>query len=145
MTIKLDKDIIVYGLDANTRKDAISKIADFYVSAGIVTDKQAYLDAVEYRESEGTTGIGDGIAIPHGKSDVVTRSAVAIAKLKHPVEWASLDNEPVENVFLLTIPEGGDNEHLKILSEIASQLMDDDVREALSKADSVFSLSQIFN
>lgn len=116
-----------------------------YVSAGIVTNKQAYLDAVEYRESEGTTGIGDGIAIPHGKSDVVTRSAVAIAKLKHPVEWASLDNEPVENVFLLTIPEGGDNEQLKILSEIASQLMDDDVREALSKADSVFSLSQIFN
>ena len=107
MTIKLDKDLIVYGPDANTRKDATSKIADQYVSAGIVTDKQAYLDAVEYREAEGTTGIGDGIAIPHGKSDVVTRSAVAIAKLKHPVEWASLDNEPVENVFLLTIPEGG--------------------------------------
>lgn len=145
MTINLNKNLIAYDLNATTRKDAISQLTDLYVKSGIVTDKQKYLDAVEVREAEGTTGIGDGIAIPHGKTAAVTSSQVAIAKLKQPLEWAALDDEPVKFVFLLAIPDGGDNEHLSILSEIASQLMDDDVRDVLNHADSVEMLSQVFN
>lgn len=145
MQITLNKNLIVYDLDAGTRKEVISKLADLLIKEKIITDKPSYLAAVEEREAEGTTGIGDGIAIPHGKADTVTSSAVVVAKLKHPVEWAALDSKPVQYVFLLAIPDGGDNEHLKILSEIASKLMDDDVRDALVKADSVDALGRVFD
>jgi fructose-specific phosphotransferase system IIA component len=144
MTVQLDKQLILYNLKANSRKDVISKLADLFVVKGIVTDKQAYLDSVEVREREGTTGIGDGIAIPHGQTAAVTDSQVAIAKLQSPVEWNSMDGNPVEYVFLLAIPEGGSVEHLKILSEIAGDLMDDDVRARLNKARSVNDLATVF-
>jgi fructose-specific phosphotransferase system IIA component len=144
MTVQLDKQLISYNLEANSRKDVISKLADLFVTKGIVTDKQAYLDSVEVREKEGTTGIGDGIAIPHGQTGAVTDSQVAIAKLQSPVEWNAMDGNPVEYVFLLAIPEGGSVEHLKILSELAGDLMDDDVRARLGKARSVNDLATVF-
>jgi fructose-specific phosphotransferase system IIA component len=144
MTVQLDKQLISYNLEAHSRKDVISKLADLFVMKGIVTDKQAYLDSVEVREKEGTTGIGDGIAIPHGQTGAVTDSQVAIAKLQSPVEWNAMDGNPVEYVFLLAIPEGGSVEHLKILSELAGDLMDDDVRARLGKARSVNDLATVF-
>lgn len=144
MTIKLDKELITYNLDASDRKDAVSQLADKFIKRGIVTDKQAYLDSVEVREAESTTGIGDGIAIPHGQSTAVTDSAVAIAKLAKPLEWKALDDKPVTYVFLLAIPEDGNVEHLQILSELASRLMDDDVRDNLAAAKSVIDLAKVF-
>jgi fructose-specific phosphotransferase system IIA component len=144
MQITLNKNLIVYDLEAKTRKEVISKLADMLIKQGIVTDKPSYLAAVEAREAEGTTGIGDGIAIPHGKAASVRASAVVVAKLKQPVEWAALDGNPVKYVFLLSIPEDGDNEHLEILAEIASKLMDEDVRDALSRAESAEDLGNIF-
>ncbi|KGH64192.1 PTS sugar transporter subunit IIA, partial [Oenococcus oeni] len=100
--------------------------------------------AVDGREQEGVTGVGAGIAIPHGKSKSVTRSAVAIAELSNPVVWQSLDNNPVKYVFLLAIPEGGDVEHLKLLSELAGILMDDDVRLKLKQSKSAKDIQAIF-
>ncbi|WKF85885.1 PTS sugar transporter subunit IIA [Lacticaseibacillus pantheris] len=144
MKIKLNKKLVVYKLNAQNRKDAISQLADRFVQQGIVTDKHAYLDAVEIREAEGTTGIGDGIAIPHGETSAVTDSSVAVAELKRPLEWQAMDGNPVKYVFLLAVPQNGDVEHLKILSELASELMDDDVRERLSKVTSVDDLMRVF-
>ncbi|WPC20215.1 fructose PTS transporter subunit IIA [Pediococcus inopinatus] len=136
--------LVKFNLVANSRDAVIDQLADVYLENGVISDKQKYIEAVNEREVEGTTGIGGGIAIPHGKAETVTKSAVAIAKLAHPVEWNALDDKPVSYVFLLAIPDDGDNEHLKLLSELASTLMDDDVREKLESASSKEDLEKIF-
>lgn len=140
----ISPELVIYDLSVQNREEAIERMADHLLSAGVITDKASYISAVDERETDGTTGIGDGIAIPHGKAKSVTRSAVVIAKLKKPVEWHALDDQPVQYVFLLAIPEGGDNEHLKLLSELASKLMDDDVHESLKQATSEADLERIF-
>ncbi|GFZ26149.1 PTS sugar transporter subunit IIA [Lactobacillus corticis] len=145
MAINLDKKLIKFDLDAKDRKDVINQLADLYVTRGIVRDKNKYLDSVEFREMQGTTGVGDGIAIPHGQTNTVTKSSIAIAELRHSVEWNSLDGKPVKFVFLLAIPEGGSKEHLKILSEVAGDLMDGKVRERLRKAKSAEDLLTLFD
>ncbi|MFT9098406.1 PTS sugar transporter subunit IIA [Liquorilactobacillus sp.] len=137
-------NLVKFNVKANSKKEIIEQLAKLYLKEGVIRDVDAYILAVNEREQEGTTGIGDGIAIPHGKSNVVTRSAVAIAKLAQPVEWQSLDGQPVEYVFLLAIPNDGDNEHLKLLSELARALMDDEVRTKLQVATSSDDLEKIF-
>ncbi|MFT8661412.1 PTS sugar transporter subunit IIA [Liquorilactobacillus ghanensis] len=137
-------NLVLYDLVANTKKEVINKLADLYQKTGVIQEKEAYIISVMKREEEGTTGIGDGIAIPHGQSETVKESAVVIAKLKEPVEWHSLDDLPVKYVFLLAIPDEGDQEHLKILSQLAGLLMDDDVRIQLEKSKSKVDLINIF-
>ncbi|GAB5052995.1 PTS sugar transporter subunit IIA [Pediococcus ethanolidurans] len=144
LTKIIQPKLVKFNLIASDRDAVIDQLADLYLKNGVITDKERYTEAVNERETEGTTGIGGGIAIPHGKSEVVKSSAVAIAKLAKPVEWQALDDKPVEYVFLLAIPDDGDNEHLQLLSELAGTLMDDDVREKLELADSKEDLEKIF-
>ncbi|GEN94025.1 PTS sugar transporter subunit IIA [Pediococcus ethanolidurans] len=144
LTKIIQPKLVKFNLIASDRDAVIDQLADLYLKNGVITDKERYIEAVNERETEGTTGIGGGIAIPHGKSEVVKSSAVAIAKLAKPVEWQALDDKPVEYVFLLAIPDDGDNEHLQLLSELAGTLMDDDVREKLELADSKEDLEKIF-
>ncbi len=140
----VQSNLIKFDLKADNKDEVIDQLADLYVKNGIITNKDNYISAVYGREQEGTTGVGEGIAIPHGKSKSVTRSAVVIAKLLDPVAWESLDNHPVKYVFLLAIPDGGDTEHLKLLSELAGILMDDNVRFELQQAKSAGDIQAIF-
>ena len=95
------------------------------------------------RESELSTGIVKGIAIPHGISSGVTKAAVIIGKLKYPIDWETIDGQSVNLVFLILSPkESKDQTHLKILAKIAEQLADEDVIEKIIKADSA---DQIIN
>ncbi|VDG20259.1 PTS sugar transporter subunit IIA [Lactiplantibacillus mudanjiangensis] len=137
-------NLVKFNVVGQDRQAIIKQLATLYLQEGVIGDVDEYIAAVNEREQEGTTGVGGGIAIPHGKADTVTRSAVAIAKLAQPVEWQALDDQPVEYVFLLAIPNDGDNEHLKLLSELAGTLMDDDVRAKLQAATSSQDLEQIF-
>lgn len=144
LTKIIQTKLVKFNLIASDRDTVIDQLADLYLENGVISNKETYINAVNVREAEGTTGIGGGIAIPHGKSEVVKSSAVAIAKLANPVEWQALDDKPVEYVFLLAIPDDGDNEHLQLLSELADTLMDDDVREKLELANSKEDLEKIF-
>lgn len=144
LTKIIQTKLVKFNLIASDRDTVIDQLADLYLENGVISNKATYINAVNVREAEGTTGIGGGIAIPHGKSEVVKSSAVAIAKLANPVEWQALDDKPVEYVFLLAIPDDGDNEHLQLLSELAGTLMDDDVREKLELANSKEDLEKIF-
>lgn len=137
-------NLVKFNVEADSKQAVIAQLADLYLKEGVISNVTDYIAAVNEREEEGTTGVGGGIAIPHGKADTVTRSAVAIAKLAQPVEWQSLDDKPVEYVFLLAIPNDGDNEHLKLLSELAGTLMDDDIRAKLQAASSSQDLENIF-
>ncbi|MCG0239314.1 MAG: PTS sugar transporter subunit IIA [Firmicutes bacterium] len=121
-------------LQARTPEEAMAELADLLVRAGVVTDRQAYLEAVRAREAQGTTAVGFGIAIPHGKSPAVARAGVAFGRSARGIDWPSLDNQPVRLVFLLAAPEAGDNLHLKMLSHLARMLMRPEVRERLLAA-----------
>ncbi|KRL96849.1 PTS system, fructose-specific IIA component [Liquorilactobacillus satsumensis DSM 16230 = JCM 12392] len=140
----MDPLLVRLNLNVSSREEVIEELAALYYEKGIVTNKQKYIAAVNQRESDGTTGIGDGIAIPHGKSSVVSKAAVAVASTANPIDWNALDDKPVKYIFLLAVPEKSDNTHLELLSELAGTLMDDDVREKLKKVTNVLDLEKIF-
>lgn len=98
-----------------------------------LVDVNKYVEDVKDREAMSTTGIGDGIAIPHAKSAWVKKTTVVVGKSQKGIEWESLDDELVNMVFLIAVPEGKGNEHLKILQVLAVSLMDDDFKEELEK------------
>lgn len=141
----IQPSLVFSNLKANDKDDVFNQLAAAFLKEKVIKDKDDFISAVHYRESIDTTGVGNGIAIPHGKSSTVQRSAIAIASLENEIDWDSLDGKPVKYVFLLAIPESGDQEHLKVLSEIASKLMDEDVIEALHNSKNKNDIIEIFN
>lgn len=124
-------DIKYMDLDLKTTE----KFETIKYLANIASDRlenvDKYIEDVRARENISTTGIGDGIAIPHAKSAFVKVPTVVVGKSKNGIEWESLDDEPANLVFLIAVPEGEGNEHLKILQILAVSLMDDDFREEI--------------
>ncbi|MNP18609.1 PTS system mannose-specific EIIBCA component [compost metagenome] len=102
---------------------------------GAVTDVEQYVQAVLTREESSSTGIGFGVAIPHGKANGVTRASLAFARLSEPTEWQSLDDEPVKIVFMIAVPaENVGNEHLQILVSLSRKLIHEEFRDSLLQA-----------
>lgn len=130
------KDIIFLGLDAASREETLTAIIDGISGSGKLSDKEKYRAAVSERERKGTTGIGFGVAIPHGKSEGVASPFVAFAKLNRAVDWDSFDGKPVSTVFMIGVPDkNASNDHLKILIAISKKLMHDEFRAALESAE----------
>ncbi len=129
---------VLLNLEASSRDEVIKILADLLYSEKVITNTEDYVESVLEREVHSTTGVGNGIAIPHGKSTTVKEPAIAFAKLSHPVEWASLDDQPVNIVVMLAIPDSEKGTtHLSLLSEIAVKLMEDDLVESLENATNV--------
>ena len=122
---------------AADKKDVLNQMVDLMEKSGKVSDKENYLAAVFAREEEGTTGVGDGIAIPHGRCTGVNKPGLAAMVLPQGVEYEALDDEPVNLIFLIAAPEGAGNVHITILSKLSMMLMDDTFTESLRKAKSV--------
>ncbi|WP_201307713.1 PTS sugar transporter subunit IIA [Companilactobacillus farciminis] len=141
----LNKNQMNFEIEADSKKEVIKKMAKMFLDDGIIISIDKYVDSVMEREQTGTTGVGEGIAIPHGKSNAVTTSSIAFAKLKTPVDWDALDGKKVSIVFMLSIPGGSESkEHLRVLSLLAQRLMDDDVIESLQKAKDKDDIINIF-
>ena len=102
--------------------------------AGNISDHRAYKEQVFFRETEGTTGIGDGIAIPHGKCDAVKSPGLAAMVIPEGVEYEALDGEPVNLLFLIAAPNTKDNIHLDILAKLSRLLMREDFVSGLKAA-----------
>jgi PTS system fructose-specific IIA component len=133
----VDKSLIILELDAKSKEEAISKLAHIAERAGKVTSSDEYMKSVLQREKSCTTGIGNGIAIPHGKSKAVKEAMIAFAKCRDGIEWDSLDGGQVNIIFLLGVPEQNvDNMHLKILSQLSRKLMNEDFVALLKSAKS---------
>lgn len=115
-----------------TKQEVFAALADCLYRQGIIDDPQTYIQAVEYRETLSETGLEDGIAIPHGISPCVKKAAIAYMHLHEPIPWESMDGKPIEHVFLLAIPEGGDKIHIRMLSELAMKLVGKETRQALN-------------
>lgn len=120
------------------RDDAIRQLTQRLTELGKITDAETYLDEVFQRESLGPTALGEGLAVPHGKSAAVKEAAFAVATLRESLEWEGIDGpEPVELIFLLAIPpaEAGST-HIQILTELTTRLADDDLRRRVMAANS---------
>ena len=120
-----------------TKSEALDQIIDLMVRSGKINDREAYRAQVYAREEESTTGIGEGIAIPHGKCDAVTKPGLAAMVIKDGVEFDSLDSRPVTLMFLIAAPNTKDNVHLDVLSKLSVLLMDENFADNLRNAASV--------
>jgi PTS system fructose-specific IIA component len=133
----LTEDTIRMELDAQRKEECIEKLAATLGELDILSDQRSFVNAVLERETLGTTGIGFGIAIPHGKSSAVKRPSIAFARLKAPIDWQSLDDQPVTMVFLSAVPEESANEHLQSLASLSRKLIHEEFRDRLANAANV--------
>ena len=134
ITDLLSKDAIKLNGIANSKQDAINKLVDLMAKNGNLTDKEKYTQVVLKREEEGSTGIGEGIAIPHGKTDAVSKPGLSAMVINDGVEFDSLDGQPAKLLFLIAAPNTKDNVHLDVLSRLSTLLMDTEFRKSLMKA-----------
>lgn len=130
-------DVRSISLDAapKSKQEAIDAAVALMVKSGKINDEEAYKKQVYAREEESTTGIGEGIAIPHGKCDAVDRPGLAAMVIREGVEFDSLDGAPVTLLFLIAAPNTEDNVHLDVLSKLSMMLMDEAFTENLRKAE----------
>lgn len=129
-------DVRSISLDAapKSKKEALDMVVDLMVRSGKVNDVEGYRKLVYARAEESTTGIGEGIAIPHGKGDAVDRPGLAAMVVKDGVDFESLDEEPATLFFLIAAPNTEDNVHLDVLSKLSMMLMDPEFTESLRNA-----------
>lgn len=135
----LDRNTILTNLNANAKDDVIDALARRLREHGYIASVDAFVDAVHEREKEGATGIGNHVAIPHGRSETVNKNGVAIAVLDREIEWESLGDTGAKVVVLFTVGASGDgaNEHLRLLSLFARKMAKQEVIDALLKAGTI--------
>ncbi|MBR1807471.1 MAG: PTS sugar transporter subunit IIA [Selenomonadaceae bacterium] len=122
------------GAQVKDKQDAISHLVDLMEKGGNLKDKAQYKKDVLAREASGTTGLGDGIATPHAKSADVKEPGLAAMTIPDGIDFESMDGNPARLFFAIAAPDGGNDEHLMILSKLATMVMDPDFKEALIKA-----------
>lgn len=137
ITELLDKRSISLDGSPKTKSEALDQVVALMVNSGKINDAEAYRKQVYAREEESTTGIGEGIAIPHGKCDAVTKPGLAAMVIRDGVEFDSLDGEPVTLIFLIAAPNTEDNVHLDVLSKLSVLMMDEEFSNSLRNAASV--------
>ncbi len=138
----LTTDHIRVPIDATDKQGVITALVDLLAETGDLTDRDAALDAVLKRESERTTGIGYGLAIPHGKSDGCKKLVMAAGKPIEPVDFQSLDKRPVTFVVLLISPPDQTGPHIQALAKISRLMNIEAFRQAVDKAGSAEELHQ---
>ena len=137
-----DRSILLDGRVAD-KKAALDQMVELMDASGKLRDKETYRQGVYAREQEGSTGIGEGIAIPHCKSDAVIKPGLAAMVVKDGGEFESLDGQPAHLFFLIAAPNTEDNVHLDVLSRLSVLLMDEDFTNKLRQAASVSEFKQI--
>lgn len=137
ITDLLDRRSVSLTAAPKTKSETLDMAVDLMVKSEKISDREAYRKQVYLREEESTTGIGEGIAIPHGKCDAVKKPGLAAMVIKNGVEFEALDDEPVTLLFLIAAPSTEDNIHLDVLSKLSVMLMDEEFTESLRNASSV--------
>ena len=140
----LMKDIMIMDLKATTKSEVIDEMVHNYYEHGIIDDEDLYKKDIIKREEEGSTGMGDGIAIPHAHDAAVKKTAVQFARSVAGVDYDSMDGQPAHLFFMIAAPEGGDNTHLQALAALSQVLMNPDVVTALKAADTPDKVQDIF-
>ena len=143
----LNPNTILTNVNVNSKDDVFQLLTDCFIKEGYINNKDQFIKDVYERESIGVTGIGNYIAIPHGRSEAVEKPGVAIAILENEVEWESLDETGAKVVIMFAV--GADNEgameHLKLLSMFSKRLGDDAVISKLFNSQSVDDVLNAFD
>ncbi|MGX4685561.1 PTS sugar transporter subunit IIA [Vagococcus sp. JNUCC 83] len=141
----IHSDCIFLDKNFKTKDEVIKFISKQAVAKEISNRERDLISSFIKREEEGSTGMMDGFAIPHAKSDSIIKPAVIIVKLDEGIEWDSMDGQPINFVIALLIPESeSGTTHLKLLSNIARALMDEEFKKGLTEANSVEEIVSIF-
>ena len=135
----IDHKLIDLDLNASNKKEAISRLAQLLAKQNYIVDQDLFVKDVYLREEEGITGMGNNVAIPHGKSAGVLKPCLAIGKTSQLIEWESYDETPVVLIFLFAVPanQEGVTIHLKLLSQVAAKLADESTLKQLKDEDDV--------
>lgn len=140
----LNENIIAVGLECTDKDDAINKMTDLASKSGLMNDIEKVRECIFDREKLVSTGVGKGFAIPHGKTEEIKDIVAAFAILKNPIDFDSIDLEPVKFIFLIVGKESLLNAHIKLLSRISRLMNKDDFREKLEDAKTPKEVLQLF-
>jgi PTS system fructose-specific IIC component len=132
-------------IEGSKKLEAIDQLVDTLFNAGKISDRSEYKAAILSREKLSTTGIGDGIAIPHAKTNAVLEAAIAFGKSEAGVDYEALDGQPSHLFFMIAAPEGANDTHLQALARLSGLLMNQEVREQLIKATTAEDILKIIN
>lgn len=140
----IKKELIVINSQAKNKDDLLIEMVDILHKNNFVSNKEEFLTDVHLREQEGETGIGQGVAIPHGKSKGVKTTTLAVATLADPIEWESLDDEKVKVVILFAVKDSDINTtHILLLQQVAVMLADEEFLEQLKHAKTTEEIYQL--
>ena len=141
----LDPSAICLELKSSSKQDVLTELCALLQASGKITDPEPVLEALMTRERLGSTGIGQGIAIPHGKTAGTDGIVAALGVSKRGINFESLDGAPVHLVFMLVAPKSSAGEHLKALARISGLLKDKFFRQALREARSVEDVQKVIS
>ena len=140
----LSPDCVKVPLDSSEKKAVIHELVDLLGRAGGISDTDALKEAVWEREQQRTTGIGEGLAIPHGKSRCSSRIVMAIGRPAEPIEFSAVDKKPVKLIVLLASPPDKTADHIQALGKISRLMADPGFREEAYAAPSAEALYELF-
>ena len=142
----LNVNNIKLNMMAKSKEEAIEELAELLVSDGAVINKDVFLKDVWLREEQGSTGFENHIAIPHGKSSGVTRTALAIGRTQHQIPWETMDGSDVRCIILFAVSLVDQNAtHIRLLSQVSGSLADEEIVEKLLKEDSPQKIIDLLN
>lgn len=136
LTQILQPDCVKLPLEGRDKKSVITELVDLLAANGSLQDRDVVLDAVLMREKTRSTGIGAGIAIPHGKCNAVKELVMAIGITKEPIDFESVDSRPVAIIILLVSPADRTGPHIQALAKISRLMLDEEFKQSLEKASS---------
>jgi fructose PTS system EIIBC or EIIC component len=145
ITELLSKDTILLHMDGSQKEEAINQLVDVLYKADKIADRSAFKAEIIKREQLSTTGIGDGIAIPHAKTKAVKKAAIVFGKSVSGINYEALDNKPSHLFFMIAAPEGANNTHLDALARLSGMLMKAEVRYQLLTATTAEEIIEIIN
>jgi fructose-specific phosphotransferase system IIA component len=140
----LTRKAIKVPLDAADKKGAIDELVNLIADAGLITQPEALRMVVWEREQQRTTGIGEGLAIPHGKSNSSKSLVIAIGRPAQPIDFGAIDNKPVKLIVLLASPPDKTSDHIQALGKISRLMADPKFRAAAYAASNADDLYQLF-
>ena len=144
ITPLLSNDNIILDADINSKKRLFEEVGRLCEQQINLSQSEVF-DCLFAREKLGSTGLGQGVAIPHGRLAGVKQAVAAFIRLKEPIEFESPDNNPVQLVFAMIVPEDANSQHLEVLSQLADVFSDKNAREALLNADHPEAVLAVFS
>ncbi|MDE8081415.1 fructose-specific PTS transporter subunit EIIC [Erysipelothrix rhusiopathiae] len=145
ITQVLKPNLVIFNLNASSKDEVLTEMAHKLSQEGIVANEMSFIETLKEREAISTTGVGDGIAIPHGRSSVVSESVVVFGRSDTGIDFDSMDGKPAHLFFMIATPENSGDDHLSILSTLSGLLMKSEVQEAIRTASTYDELVEAFD